>query len=93
MFLELSQEVSLASLLGLGDGEKKIITSFEKELEKTKKLKIELSYFFSFNNKKGDFRFSSLLYSPYFARTDDPEEMYPIYFKIFTGEKKLVMLE
>jgi|GEM_PF-3904893 len=75
--------------------ERRTFISLEKniQLEEETLLKAETNYFFSIMSNKGDFEFSALLYTPYFASTNDPDEMYPVYFKIFTGERKIVMLE
>jgi len=71
--------------------ERRTFISLEKniQLEEETLLKAETNYFFSIMSNKGDFEFSALLYTPYLASTDDPDEMYLVYFKIFTGEKKI----
>jgi len=51
-----------------------------------------VNYFFSIIANSGNFEFSALLYTPFFASTDEPNEMYPVYSKIFTGEKKIEIL-
>jgi hypothetical protein len=75
--------------------EKRTTIAFEKGKQLAEKTlsKIEANYFFSIIANSEGFEFSALLYTPFFASTDDPDEMYPVYFKIFTGEKKIVMLE
>jgi hypothetical protein len=88
MLLEISEIVVF--------NERRIFISLEKngQLEEETMLKVETNYFFSIMiPSKGDFEFSALLYTPHYASSNDPDEMYPVYFKIFTGEKKIVMLE
>jgi hypothetical protein len=71
--------------------EKRTTIAFEKEKQLAGEAlsKIEVNYFFSIIANSGNFEFSALLSTPFFASTDDPNEMYPVYFKIFTGEKKI----
>jgi len=75
--------------------EKRTTIAFEKgeQLAEKTLLKIEANYFFSIIDNSGSFELSALLYTPFFASTNDPDEMYPVYFRLSTGKKKLVMLE
>jgi hypothetical protein len=61
----------------------------DKRLAEETLLSIEVNYLFSVMSDEGGFEFDALLHTPYYAETDDPDEMYPVYFKISTGEKKI----
>jgi hypothetical protein len=87
MLLEISELVVF--------NERSIFIDLEKDkrLAEETLLSIEVNYLFSIMSNKGDFEFDALLHTPYYAETDDPDEMYSIYFGIFTREKELVMLK